>query len=129
MIKALIVEPNREFRGFLRQVLAERFPDGAVDEASNALDGLRLMEAGKHDIVVVDLALPGRPNGFGFIARMREQGRRAPILVMSNDVPPEDQLEAARLGADWFLPKAASSTQEIIAAVERLTMLGGERLP
>lgn len=129
MIKTLIVEDNAEFRGFLRALLLERFPDAVVDEATDALQALRLLEEGKHDIVVVDIGLPGTVNGLTLIARIREHARRPPILIISNYVLPEYQLEAARLGADWFLSKVGSSAQEIISAIERLTMLGAASLP
>jgi two-component system OmpR family response regulator len=123
MIKSLIVEDNAEFRAFLRALLLERFPDGSVDEARDALQALRLLGEGKHDIVLLDIGLPGAMNGLTLITRIRQNGRRPPILIISNYVLPEYQLEAARLGADWFLPKVGASSQEILAAIERLTMI------
>ena len=126
MLKALIVDDNAEFRSFLTALLCERFPDGVVEEASDAVQALRLIAEGKHDIMLVDIGLPGAMNGLSLVARIREHSRR-PILIISNYVLPEYQLEASRLGADWFLPKVGSSAQEIIAAVERLTMMGATR--
>ena len=129
MIKTLLVEDNVEFRAFLKALLLERFPDGVIQETSDALEALRLIGEARHDVVVVDIGLPGSVNGLMLVARIREQGRRPPILVISNYAIPEYQLEAARLGADWFLPKIGSTSQEIIAAFERLMLLGAEPPP
>jgi DNA-binding NarL/FixJ family response regulator len=129
VIKTLLVEDNVEFRAFLKALLLERFPDGVIQETSDALEALRLIGEARHDVVVVDIGLPGSVNGLMLVARIREQGRRPPILVISNYAIPEYQLEAARLGADWFLPKIGSTSQEIIAAFERLMLLGAEPPP
>ena len=129
MIRTLLVEDNAEFRAFLKALLLERFPDGIVQETGNALEALRLIGEARHDVVVVDIGLPGSMNGLALVARIREQGRRPPILVLSNYAIPEYQLEAARLGADWFLPKMGSTSQQILAAVERLMLLAAEPPP
>src|SRR2546421_553059 len=129
MIKALIVENDVEFRHFVRGLLAERFPEGVIDEATNAAEALQLVAERRHDIVLLDIGMRGQINGLGLIARIRERGTRPPILTISNETVPAEQLEAARLGADWFLPKAGCDPQHIIAAVERLTMLGADGLP
>jgi two-component system, OmpR family, response regulator len=129
VIKALLVEDNAEFRALLKTLLLERFPGGTVDEAQDTAGALTLAAAVAHDIFVVDIALAGGSNGLAFIAKIREGGRRSPILVMSSHSLPEYQLEAARLGADWFLSKVDCSQQDIIAAIERLAALRGPGLP
>ena len=128
-MRTLLVEDNLEFRAFLKALLLERFPDGVVQETGDAVEALRLIGEARHDVVVVDIGLPGSMNGLMLVARIREQGRRPPILVISNHAIPEYQLEAARLGADWFLPKLGSTSQQIIAAFERLMMLAAEPPP
>ena len=128
-MKTLLVEDNTEFRSFLKALLLERYPDGIVEESANAVEAMRLVTEDGHDLVVIDIGLPNAMTGLALVARIREKGRRTPILIVSNYSIPEYQLEAARLGADWFMPKAGSSSQQIIAAVERLTMIGGETRP
>jgi len=128
-MKTLLVEDNTEFRSFLKALLLERYPDSIVEESANAVEAMRLVTEDGHDLVVIDIGLPNAMTGLALVARIREKGRRTPILIVSNYSIPEYQLEAARLGADWFMPKAGSSSQQIIAAVERLTMIGGETRP
>ena len=128
-MKTLLVEDNTEFRSFLKALLLEHYPDSIVEESANAVEAMRLVTEDGHDLVVIDIGLPNAMTGLALVARIREKGRRTPILIVSNYSIPEYQLEAARLGADWFMPKAGSSSQQIIAAVERLTMIGGETRP
>jgi two-component system, OmpR family, response regulator len=125
VLKSLLVEDNAEFRAFVKGLLVERFPGLVVEEADDAAEALLLVAAGGHDLFVIDIALAGRINGLALIAEIRSRGRRSPILVMSSHSIPEYQLEAARLGADWFLSKVTCTRQQIIAAVERLALLGG----
>ena len=125
MLKSLLVEDNAEFRAFVRGLLLERFPGGVVEEAADAADALRLVASGAHDIFVIDIALAGRINGLALIAEIRSRGRRSPILVMSSHSIPEYQLEAARLGADWFLSKVTCTRDQIVVALDRLARLGG----
>ena len=129
MIKSLIVEDNAEFRGFLKGLLLAQYPGGTVEEAHDAAEALRLLGYGGHDLVVVDIGLSGTMNGLTLVSRIRESGRRAPILILSNYALPEYQLEAARVGADWFLPKFGSGSGEIIAVIQRLIVMGGSRAP
>jgi CheY-like chemotaxis protein len=128
MIKCLVVEDNAEFRGFLKALLIERFPDGSVDEANDAAQALALLRHSKPNILLVDIGLPGSMNGLALVARIREDGPHPPILIISNYVLPEYQLEAARAGADWFLPKAGCTALEIILAVERLVAMAASGL-
>jgi len=128
VLKSLLVEDNAEFRAFMRGLLLERFPGGVVEEAGDAAEALRLVASGGHDIFVIDIALAGRINGLALIAEIRSRGRRSPILVMSSHSIPEYQLEAARVGADWFLSKVTCTREQIVAALERLVLLRG-RIP
>ena len=129
MIRSLIVEDDAEFRGFLRNLILTRYPGGVVNEASDGGNALRILGEARHDIVVMDLSLPGSLNGLALTARIREKGRLPPILIVSSHSLPEYHLEAARVGADWFLPKAGSSSKEIITAVERLIVIGTAGVP
>ena len=125
VLKSLLVEDNPEFRSFVKGLLLERFPGLIVEEAPDAAEALRLVAAGTHDLFVIDIALAGHINGLALIAEIRSRGRRSPILVMSSHSIPEYQPEAARLGADWFLSKVTCTREQIIAALERLALLGG----
>jgi len=127
MIKTLIVEDNPEFRYFLKDLLRNRFPDGVIAEVGDAEQALQLIGSFQPDIVLVDIALPGM-NGLTLTERIRENGTLPLIVIITNHVLPEYRAAAARLGADYFLPKASSSAKEILSVIERLSM-GGSAAP
>ena len=128
MIKTLIVEDNAEFRAFLKALLRDRFPDGVVAEASNGHQALHIFALVKPDIVLVDIGLPGGMNGLALTERIRQDGTRPPIVIITNHDLPEYRAAAARSGADHFLAKESSTAQEILAVVERLAT-GGSSAP
>ena len=129
MITTLIVEDNGEFRAFLKGLLRDRFPNGVVAEASDGKSALDMLAEIKPDIVVVDIGLPGGMNGIALTERIREKGRRPPIVIITNHVLPEYQAAALHAGADHFMPKVGSTAEQILSVIERLTRSGAPAAP
>ena len=79
----------------------------AVDFAADAEAGLRCDDRCEHAGAVVDLNLSSgtRCEGFGLIARLRERGRRYPILVVSHNRGVEYELRGFEAGADDYMVK------------------------
>ena len=71
-------------------------------------DDGRLVEpalaSGDHDVLVLDLGLPGR-SGTEVLRRLREQDQRLPVLVLTARDSLSDRVNTLNLGADDFLPK------------------------
>jgi len=120
-MRILLVENNVEYRELVKRALLERIPGGIVDEAGDASAALSLLERSVPDIVLTDIGLPGGTNGLALIARIRRDGRRPPIVIITNHNLPEYRAEAQRLGADDFLAKGSSTAHDIVSAVHRLT--------
>ena len=120
-MRILLVEDNVEYRSLVKKALLERIPDGIVDEAADADAALSLLTRATPDIVLTDIGLPGATNGLALIARIRRKGPQPPIVIITNHNLPEYRAEAARLGANDFLSKGASTAQDIVSAVNRLT--------
>ena len=100
----LVVEDERTQRMILRAAL-ER--DGfEVEEAVDGLDGLRVFDRVKPDIVLLDVRMPGM-DGFAACAAMRQlpHGDRLPILMLTilNDL--ESIHRAYEAGATDFITK------------------------
>ena len=79
----------------------------AVDVSVDAEDGLR--QEGRHEyagaIVDLNLSDAGRCEGFGLIARLRERGRRYPIVIMSHNRGVEYEIRGFEAGADDYMVK------------------------
>src|SRR5689334_25414882 len=55
--RVLVVEDQEDVRRLL--VTALEIEGHAVDEAANAVEGLRRLQAGRYDLVLTDYAMPG----------------------------------------------------------------------
>jgi DNA-binding response OmpR family regulator len=79
----------------------------AAVTALDGLTGLHLAREGGYDAIVLDVMLPGL-NGFALCERLRAEGIRTPVLVLTARDDELDEAEALDLGADDFLRKPFS---------------------
>ena len=79
----------------------------AVDVAVDAEDGLGQEGRREYAGAIVDLNLSSasRCEGFALIARLRERGRRYPIVIMSHNSGVEYELRGFEAGADDYIVK------------------------
>lgn len=122
MLRALIVEDNAEFSAFLKSLLTSRFPSATILQANDAHEALHHLSLNALDIVLVDISLPGGMNGLGLTERIRNDGARPPVVILTNHDLPEYRAAALRIGANQFLSKASSTAQEILEVVEQLAV-------
>jgi len=82
------------------------------------------------DLVLVDLHMPA-PGGIRAIAAIRRAAPRSRIVAMSGDEDPAPALEALRVGAEGFLPKASEPEkllQPLLAILEGWAVMPSELL-
>ena len=102
MPKILIVDDDRAFRLSTAALLrADGYDVDAVADGAAAAEALR---ASRHDLVVLDLRMPG-VDGLGVVEALRLWGERVPILMISGFGTVESAVKALHLGADDFLTK------------------------
>jgi DNA-binding response OmpR family regulator len=91
-------------------------------ECVTAVDGesaLRCLEespAGHFDLILLDLAMPGK-DGWQLLEEFREAGRDIPVIIVSALEKPQEKVRALRLGADDYVVKPFV-IEEIVARVE-----------
>ena len=101
----LVVEDERRMAAAVRRGLEA---DGyLVDVAHDGLEGLWLARHHDYAVIVLDLMLPGL-NGYRVCARLRAEGDRTPILVLTAKDGEYDEAEALDTGADDYLVKPFS---------------------
>ncbi|MET9386698.1 response regulator transcription factor [Streptomyces sp. NPDC002928] len=104
-MRLLIVEDEKRLALSLAKGLrAEGF---AVDVVHNGNEGLHLAAEGVHDLVVLDIMLPGL-NGYRVCAALRAAGRDVPILMLTAKDGEYDEAEGLDTGADDYLTKPFS---------------------
>ncbi|WP_037617912.1 response regulator transcription factor [Streptomyces aureus] len=104
-MRLLIVEDERRLALSLAKGLrAEGF---AVDVVHDGIEGLHLASEGVHDLVILDIMLPGL-NGYRVCAALRAAGHDVPILMLTAKDGEYDEAEGLDTGADDYLTKPFS---------------------
>jgi DNA-binding NtrC family response regulator len=97
----LIVDDEPAARYGLRRALEAKYRIAEADSAESARAALN---AGRPDLVLLDVVLPGE-DGLTFLRRMREQGSELPVLMVSALDTAKTAVEALQLGAADYLVK------------------------
>lgn len=117
----LVVEDERRLVHVIRKVLEEE--GHTVDVAHDGEDGLALAMDGSHDVIVLDVLLPGI-DGFQVCRSLRGSRVDTPVLLLTALDAVEDRVRGLDAGADDYLPKPFAF-QELLA---RLRALGRRRV-
>lgn len=81
--------------------------------ASNGEEGLSLLEKEKPDLLLLDVMMPGM-NGFDVCRRMREEGRRIPIIFLSAKGDIVDKSIGFKAGGDDYLVKPFDNSELLL---------------
>ena len=100
-MKILLIEDEARAAEYLRQGLSES--GYAVDVASNGADGLHAAITGDHELVILDVMLPG-VDGFAVLSGLRS-AKQTPVLMLTARGQMNDKVRGFDLGADDYLVK------------------------
>ncbi|MBA4302867.1 MAG: DNA-binding response regulator [Sphingobacteriaceae bacterium] len=115
-MKILVVEDEQKVAAFIRQGLEEA--GYQVEVAFDGLNGKRLAEEKRFDLLVLDLLLPGM-NGREVCVALRKSQPRLPILMLTALGTSEDKLAGFESGADDYLVKPFEFS-ELLARIKAL---------
>ncbi len=101
-MRAIVIEDDIN----IQQQIVERLKtEGfAVDATDNGDEGLYLAQEYPADVAIIDLGLP-KMSGLEVIRRIRREGRRLPILILTARGRWQDKVEGLDAGADDYLVK------------------------
>jgi two-component system copper resistance phosphate regulon response regulator CusR len=119
-VKILIVEDEPKTGDYLQQGLSEA--GFTVELAVNGTDGLHLASEGDHDLLILDVMLPGM-NGWQLLRSLRDKGRQVPVIFLTARDQVEDRVKGLELGADDYLVKPFSFA-ELLARVRTILRRG-----
>src|SRR5215211_6674131 len=121
----LIVDDERGIRETLRAVLEdEGFECEAVGSGEECLEAVGRRAFG---CVLLDVWLPGL-DGLETLARMREQGADAAVVMISGHATIETAVRATKLGAFDFVEKPLSIEKTVLVVRNALRQRGLERV-
>lgn len=117
----LIVEDDAQVAEFVAEGF--RREGHAATLARDGEEGLIAAENGDYDAAVIDIMLP-KLNGLEIIRRIRGEGRRLPVIILSARGSVEAKVEGLEIGADDYLAKPFS-IGELLARVQALLRRAG----
>jgi len=120
MIRVLICDDHMIVRQGIRQSLAESADIEVVAEAADGPSALQRLRQGGIDVLLLDIALPGR-DGLDVLRQARAEHARLPVLMLSTYPDRQYAVRSLKLGAAGYLNKSADSEQ-ITAAVRRVAL-------
>jgi two-component system copper resistance phosphate regulon response regulator CusR len=116
-MRLLVVEDEKKTVKFLRKGLVEN--GYSVDTAFDGEQGLQLALNGNHDVLVLDINLPGR-DGWSLLSEFRKAGHETPVLFLTAREQIDDRVRGLELGADDYLVKPFSF-KELLARLHTIT--------
>ena len=123
--RVLLVEDDRSIVGFVEPEL-ERL-GFRVRCAFDGPSGLREMREFGPEIVVLDIMLP-RLDGLGVLKRIRSEGSRTPVIMLTARDATMDKVHSLDLGADDYVTKPFD-IEELLARMRALLRrAGGEEV-
>lgn len=113
-----------EDSGHLRKPLVQAFKASgyAIDTAADGEEGLWTAQTYDFDVIVLDLMLP-KMDGLSVLAKLREDGDKTPVLILSAKDSVDDRITGLQSGADDYLVKPFA-LEELLARVEVLSRRG-----
>lgn len=111
----LVVDDEPGMVSFLRRALSQRC--GVVDSAGSIEQAAPLLQRRLYDLIVLDIALPGR-SGIDWLHELRDEGYAGDVVLMTAYADLDTAIDALRAGAADFLLKPFSLAQ-MLNAIQR----------
>ncbi|HRC28551.1 MAG TPA: response regulator transcription factor, partial [Candidatus Saccharimonas sp.] len=104
-MKVLVVDDERRIANSVKQGLEQE--GYAVDVAYDGEDGYNTATNDDYDIVILDVMMPGL-DGLAVAEKLRADGKKMPILMLTAKDRPRDIVSGLDSGADDYLAKPFS---------------------
>ena len=111
-LKLLVVDDDEIDRMALRRALKTTPFQAVISEAGSADEALELIGHTDFDLMFLDYHLPGK-NGLELTQKIREQGIRVPLIVLTGQGDEQTAVALMKAGASDYLPKSKLSSETI----------------
>ncbi len=116
-MRILIVEDERKIaRALGRALKNEKY---AVDISHDGTDAYAMAGMIDYDLLILDRMVPGDYDGLGLTKKLREEGKKVPILLLTALGEIKDKTEGLDSGADDYLTKPFA-LDELLARIRAL---------
>ena len=124
-MRVLVVEDEVKMASLVRRGLERE--GYVVDVATDGSEALWAAREQEFDAIVLDAMIP-EPDGFAVCRALREEGRWAPVLMLTARDGVEDRVRGLDAGADDYLTKPFAF-EELFARLRALTRRGVTERP
>jgi DNA-binding NarL/FixJ family response regulator len=122
MIRILVADDHAIVREGVKRLLADTKDLRVMGEASNGQEVLAKISSQTWDVLLLDLAMPGR-NGLEVLQQLKRTAPQLPVLVFSMYPGNQYLVRALKAGAAGYLPKE-SLPEELVSAVRKVVQGG-----
>ena len=122
-LKVLIVDDEPSITELLSTAL--RYEGFEVESAASGSEALHAVEAGRPDVVLLDVQLPDL-DGFAVQSRLTNVGVKVPIIFLTARHGTADKVRGLTMGADDYITKPFS-VDELVARVRVALRRSGHR--
>ncbi len=124
-MRILLAEDDPRMSSLLQRGLHEE--GHVVDQAASGTKALHAAQSTEFDVVVLDVMLPDL-DGFEILRRMRAEGNRTPVLMLTARDANADIVQGLNAGADDYLTKPFSF-EVLLARIHALARRGPSVYP
>jgi two-component system NtrC family response regulator len=114
-LSILVIDDETVICDACRLILAEK--GHAVDSCLTGRDGLRAIERGRYDLILLDMKLSDI-DGMEILKTVRQKGSPSQVVVMTGYSTMSNALQAMKLGAADYLAKPFTD-DELVEALEK----------
>jgi two-component system OmpR family response regulator/two-component system copper resistance phosphate regulon response regulator CusR len=119
----LVVEDDKLIGKSLQKGLSETGHECAW--VKDGPSGLEQALGQQFDVIILDLMLPGEP-GLGVLAKLRAEGIRTPVIVLTALGSVEERVAGLKIGADDYIVKPFAIS-ELLARIEAVCRRTSDR--
>jgi DNA-binding NtrC family response regulator len=102
MSRILIIDDEKSIRHSLKEIL--EYEKYKVDEAPDGIEGIKMAEKEKYDIIFCDIKMP-RMDGIEVLENLQSKLPETPVVMISGHGNIDTAVEAIKKGAFDFIPK------------------------
>jgi two-component system, NarL family, invasion response regulator UvrY len=117
-LRILIVDDHTMLRSGLKALLTTAFDAAVFGDASDGAEACECLRSQSWDIVLLDIALPGR-SGLEVLKDLQSEWPRVPVLVLSGHKEDQLAVRAVKAGARGYMTKD-SAPDDLACAVRKI---------
>lgn len=128
MPKILIIDDEKSIRKTLREIL--EYEKYQVDEATEGMEGMALLQKEKYDVVLCDIKMP-KMDGIELLDKITQSSSDIPVVMISGHGTIETAVEAVKKGAFDFIAKPLDLNRLLVTirnAMDKSTLVKETRV-